>query len=63
MGTRPYGNADHMEAKESCSSCCVQDYGYKCRRIVRLMLGKGEIIWGVIQREWIQRGKNIKYQS
>lgn len=38
VDTRPYGNADHMEAKESCSSCCVQDYGYRCRRIVRLML-------------------------
>lgn len=61
VSTGPYGNADHMEAKESCSSCCVQDYVYRCRRLVRLMLGKGEIIWRVIQwyieREWIQRGR------
>lgn len=49
MGTGPYGNAGHMEAKETCSSCCVQDYVYRCRRLVRLMLGKGEIIWRVIQ--------------
>lgn len=49
VGTGPYGNADHMEAEESCSSSCVQDYSYRCRRLVRLMLGKGEIIWRVIQ--------------
>lgn len=37
VGTGPYGNAGHMEAEEACSSCCIQDYGYKCRRSVWLM--------------------------
>lgn len=61
VGTGPYGNADHMEAEETCSSRCVHDYGYRCRRLVRLTLGKGEIIWRVIQwyRESGYRGERL----
>lgn len=37
VGTGPYGSAGHMEAEETCSSCYIQDYGYKYKRSVWLM--------------------------